>query len=105
MTEMKNYSTLELKTLLNQVEQQITARDAEARARARQEILAIAKSAGIDLQVLVKQLKGISKSARVPAQYQNPNDLSQQWSGRARKPKWLKEQLASGKTLDQFRIA
>jgi DNA-binding protein H-NS len=41
----------------------------------------------------------------VPAQYQNPANPSEQWSGRGRKPRWLKELLDSGKTLDQFQIA
>lgn len=104
MTDLTNYSTPELKTLLSQVQQQISARDAEAHARARQDILAIAKSTGIDLQDLVKGLKSAAKPARAPAKYQNPKDTSQQWSGRGRKPLWLKESLDSGKTLDQFLI-
>ncbi len=103
MIDLTNYSIPELKNLLNQVQQQISGRDAEARARARQDILAIAKGAGIELQDLVRGLK--PAKVPVPAQYQNPEDPSEQWSGRGRKPRWLKEFLDSGKTLDQVRIA
>lgn len=103
MIDLTNYTTPELKTLLNQVQQQISSRDAEARASARLEILALAKGAGIELKDLVKGLK--PAKTPVPAQYQNPANPSEQWSGRGRKPRWLKELLDSGKTLDQFRIA
>lgn len=34
--------------------------------------------------------------------YANPQDPSQTWSGRGRRPGWIQEALASGKTLDDF---
>lgn len=36
-----------------------------------------------------------------PVLYLNPADVSQQWEGRGAKPKWLREWLAAGKSLDQ----
>lgn len=103
MIDLTNYLTPELKTLLNQVDQQINVRDAEARARARLEILALAQGAGIELKDLVKGLK--PAKSPVPAQYQNPDNANEQWSGRGRKPGWIKQSLDSGRTLDQLRIA
>jgi DNA-binding protein H-NS len=37
--------------------------------------------------------------------YQNPMRPFETWSGRGKQPRWLKEQLISGKSLEDFRIA
>ncbi|WP_441295482.1 H-NS histone family protein [Massilia timonae] len=50
-----------------------------------------------------KKPKG-SKGQKVQARYQNPSDNSQTWTGRGRQPKWIAEGLASGKSMDDFRI-
>jgi H-NS histone family len=40
----------------------------------------------------------------VRPKYQNPDNHSEKWSGRGRKPKWVEETLASGKKLDDMLI-
>jgi DNA-binding protein H-NS len=37
--------------------------------------------------------------------YQNPNNPAETWSGRGRKPLWVKQQLRAGKKLDRLLIA
>jgi len=36
--------------------------------------------------------------------FRNPEQPSETWTGRGKKPRWLIEQLKSGKQLDDFRI-
>jgi DNA-binding protein H-NS len=36
--------------------------------------------------------------------YRNPADPKETWAGRGRQPRWVTEQLRSGKKLDDFRI-
>jgi DNA-binding protein H-NS len=36
------------------------------------------------------------------AKYINPENPTQTWSGRGHQPKWVKEALAKGKTLEEF---
>jgi DNA-binding protein H-NS len=44
-----------------------------------------------------------SAKAKAPAKYRGPN--GQTWSGgRGRKPQWVVDALANGKSLDDFRI-
>jgi DNA-binding protein H-NS len=43
------------------------------------------------------------RSAVAP-KYRNPGSPSETWSGRGRKPKWVEEQLAAGKSLDALLI-
>jgi len=41
---------------------------------------------------------------RVFPKYRNPTDPAETWAGRGRQPRWVTEQLRSGKNLDDFRI-
>ena len=36
--------------------------------------------------------------------FQNPNQPSQTWAGRGKRPRWLTAYLRSGKQIDDFRI-
>jgi DNA-binding protein H-NS len=41
---------------------------------------------------------------RVLPKYRNPADPAETWAGRGRQPRWVTEQLRSGRKLDDFRI-
>jgi DNA-binding protein H-NS len=41
---------------------------------------------------------------RVLPKYQNPDEPSETWAGRGKRPRWLSAKLISGKKLDDFRI-
>ena len=47
-----------------------------------------------------------AKKTRKPVapKYQNPNDASQTWTGRGRRPRWVEEHMASGGTLSSAAI-
>jgi DNA-binding protein H-NS len=51
---------------------------------------------------------GIARSRRpyptVEAKFRNPEQPSETWSGRGKRPRWLDAQLRSGKRIDDFRI-
>jgi DNA-binding protein H-NS len=49
--------------------------------------------------------EGEDQRRMVAPKYQNPNNLSEKWSGRGRKPKWVEEKLAQGRTLADLAIA
>ena len=44
-------------------------------------------------------------SRPVSPKYQNPMRPFETWSGRGRRPRWLKEQLITGKPLEDFSVA
>lgn len=69
------------------------------------ELSAIAQLMGISLRQLVERsLKPGDEPLPVPVFYVNPANVSQQWHGRGAKPKWLRDWLAAGKSLDLVRI-
>jgi DNA-binding protein H-NS len=41
---------------------------------------------------------------QVLPKYRNPAEPAETWAGRGRQPRWVTEQLSSGKRLDDFRI-
>ncbi|SIO46278.1 DNA-binding protein H-NS [Bradyrhizobium erythrophlei] len=36
--------------------------------------------------------------------FRNPDDESETWSGRGKQPRWLKHQLGSGRSIEDFKI-
>lgn len=62
---------------------------------------------GISTDDLLKRL-GTGKSAqvkpRLPAQFRDPNNAANTWSGRGRKPLWVDAWLKQGRSIDELRI-
>lgn len=44
------------------------------------------------------------KGRKVAAKYANPDDPSETWTGRGRKPRWLSAKLKDGDKMDKFLI-
>lgn len=101
--DLTGLSLKELKKLNKDVEAAIESFSERKRQEALAELEAVAREKGFTLA----ELTGISakkQSKPVVAKYVNPNDPSQKWSGRGRKPRWVNELLDSGKSLSDFEI-
>ena len=48
--------------------------------------------------------KGKKSKTKNPPKYRNPEDPTQTWSGRGRKPRWINEAEAAGRPLSDFEI-
>jgi DNA-binding protein H-NS len=101
--DLSKLSVADLRALQDQVSKQLKVAAQQDIAKAREEIQAIALRAGISLQELVKG-GAAKKTSKVAVQYRNPANADQQWTGRGRQPKWVKEWLEAGKALDTLRI-
>jgi len=44
------------------------------------------------------------KHAKVPPKYRNPNEPSETWSGRGKRPRWLAQALLAGQKIEDFVI-
>lgn len=60
-----------------------------------------AKAKGMTLDEILSS-KSVRKSA--PAKYRNPDDASQTWTGRGRKPHWVVNALANGASMNSLEI-
>lgn len=105
--DLSKYNLSELKGLQQDIEREIKNRGQEEVRKAREQILSIAQSVGLPIEQLISSAgrkPNSGKGSTVRAQYRNPDNSEQTWSGRGRQPKWVVEALRKGKTLDEFRI-
>ncbi|RQO65752.1 KorB protein [Aquitalea sp. FJL05] len=101
--ELSNLNFTELQDLLKSVDAEISRRETEEKANAKKQILELAKSYGLSLDdVMSKATAAVRKP--VEAKYKNPNDVSQTWTGRGRKPAWVQAQLDEGFSLEDLAI-
>lgn len=91
----------ELKVLGALVEQRKRQVLIERRNEVRRQLIEAARAEGFTIQELF-DLDGMK--ARGGATYANPANPFQTWGGRGKRPKWLINALAVGKTLDDLRI-
>lgn len=98
--DLCNYSLAELRLLSADVARKMSAIEQTMMDNARRRIEQIALEVGMPLEeLLAKPRKG-----RSPATiYVNPDDDTQIWTGRGRKPAWLAAWLECGITLEELR--
>ena len=100
--DLSKLSLNDLKKLQQDIEALIANQGKEAVVRARKDILAIAQSVGLTVDQLLdgKPAKTVKK---VAAQYQNPENSAEQWTGRGRKPRWIVEAMQGGAKLEDLK--
>lgn len=104
MIDLSSYSIADLRKLADEVAGQIKSRGREEIAAAQQRILEVAKNLGMS----VEQILGAKEpKQRQPAaaRFKHPSDSTRQWSGRGRQPRWVKEHLDAGNTLESLLIS
>lgn len=100
--DLSNMSVGDLRNLQEQIKVEMKKREQQEVAKAREQILAIAQSVGVPLKDLIGN--GGRKTGSVAVRYRHPNNSTQQWTGRGRQPKWVKEWVDGGKAMDALRV-
>lgn len=82
----------------------------DAAAKLMSEIDDMLNAAGLDANFLIEKLSrqnrpraGAAKAKGDPL-YRNPQNHLETWTGRGRKPGWLREKEESGQSIEDFRI-
>lgn len=96
----------ELKTLRKDVEKAIQSYE----TRKRNEALAAAEAAAKEVGYSLSELLGTSKQSKGkgrvnPPKYQHPENAELTWTGKGRKPAWIKAAIEDGKSLDDLLIS
>ncbi|MFZ5964009.1 H-NS family nucleoid-associated regulatory protein [Thalassococcus sp. BH17M4-6] len=100
--DLENLSKEELKQLKTDVDKALKTIDARRKAEAKKAAEHAAKEYGFSLDELLGASSG--KGPKSAPKYANPADPSQTWTGRGRKPNWVIDALAAGKSLDDMKI-
>lgn len=101
-----NLKSMSRKELL-QLQKDVEAALKNADARERREALKAAEKAAAEFGFSLTELNGAApKSGRSKSmpKYANPEDPSQTWTGRGRKPQWIHEAIDAGKDLTTLEI-
>ena|SRR5690606_26654402 len=100
--ELDRMSLKELQELELKVKKaRATAQD-RSRAELRRKIEAMVADAGFKMSDIFGGRGG--KGRTVAAKYVNPDDPSETWTGRGRKPRWLTAKIQEGAKLERFLI-
>lgn len=102
---LSQMSFQELRDLQEQIKRELKLRAGQDKQKARDQILAIAQQVGVPLKDLLVGFPGTrNKGGKVEARYRNPANADEQWTGRGRQPKWVRDWLAAGNSMDALRI-
>jgi DNA-binding protein H-NS len=105
--DLDSLSRQDLEELRNDVDAAIVSLAERERSAALEAAKQAALSHGHDLQDLVALLAGSPRGkskAKNPPKYRNPENADQTWTGRGRKPQWIKDAQANGKDIADFEI-
>lgn len=75
--------------------------------RERKAALAAAEKAAAEMGFSLADLTGGGKGAKrpaLPAKYKNPSNPDQTWSGRGRRPDWIRAAIEAGEDLSNYEI-
>lgn len=105
--DIDDLSLEDLRALKTRVDRAIASFD----ARRRKEALAAAERAARELGFNLSELTGATRGRRNAGgtageervvKYVHPENATQTWSGRGRRPRWVIEQLEAGRSLDDL---
>lgn len=105
---LSKYSVKELEKLKKDIDKEIGARRKHEERQAREELKEVAAKYGFTLNELVggTPAKPKSRSVDKPQEkFRHPDDPTKTWTGRGRKPKWVKEWEAAGCSIDDLKAA
>lgn len=104
--DLSKYGIKDLQELKKDIDKEISSRRKQEEKKAREELKKVAAEYGFSLNELVGGQAAKPKSrAKGTVKFRHPDDPSKTWSGRGRKPVWIKEWEAAGRSLDDLKAA
>ncbi|HEX6001152.1 MAG TPA: H-NS histone family protein [Hyphomicrobiaceae bacterium] len=100
--DLERMSLKELQELELKVKKAKSSAQDRSRAELRRKIETMVADAGFKLTDVFGGRGG--KGRTVAAKYVNPDDPSETWTGRGRKPRWLNAKIEEGAKLEKFLI-
>jgi DNA-binding protein H-NS len=103
--DLNTLTLAELKKLLKDVTAAIANYEDRNKAKARTELEAKARELGFNLAELFSgEATGKRTRAAAPPKYRHPENPTETWSGRGRKPRWYSTAIAAGKSPKDLAI-
>jgi len=103
-TEYADLSEAELASMIETAQRALKERQDFKRKDMIHQIKEMAASVGLEVDIREASKPAGRKGSKVPVKYQNPNNLSQKWTGRGMRPKWLASLLEQGHSIQDFEV-
>jgi DNA-binding protein H-NS len=100
--DLSKLSIEELEALAKDIQTEVVTRREAERERVLGQMRELAAGLGLTLEEVVRLERGKGGSGGGQAKFRHPNDPSLTWSGRGKRPAWINEALAAGKSLEDF---
>ena len=102
---LSKYNSQELRQLKADIDKELKKRRKDEVRLAQKELKTVAERYGFSLSELLSAQPPKSGGAvKAAGKFRHPEDSEKTWSGRGRKPSWVKEWEAQGRTVDELRI-
>ena len=104
--DLDQMSYSDLQKLSRDVAKAMSTFEDRRRRDALAEMQEVARKHGVDMNEVIgaSPKSGKGKGSKGAARFRNPADPEQTWTGRGRKPNWVKSALDSGKKMDDLAI-
>ena len=102
--ELGSMTVEQLRKLQVAAAEELKKREKAEKRNALKAIRELAEARGFSLDELFEEKPVRTQRSKGVAKYRNPADSSQTWTGRGRKPAWVLEWLAAGKSIDKLAI-
>lgn len=102
--EYAEMSEAELASMIETAQKALRERQDHKRKDVVHQIKELASSVGLEVEIKEASRPAGRKGSKVPVKYQNPNNLSQKWTGRGMRPKWLQSMLEEGHGIQEFEV-
>jgi len=106
MKQLENMSVEELDELIRSAEKHKKEYDKRMREEAKRRVNEVLREYGFKLGDLFPRYADANAGKPAPAdvEYRDPDNPSLTWTGKGRKPKWLKEREEAGEDIEDFRV-
>lgn len=102
--DLSNYNSQQLRDLQTEIDRELKKRRRDDVRQAQRELRNVAERFGFNLNELVAGQPAAAGSSKGVVKFRHPGDENKTWSGRGRKPGWIKEWEAQGRPLDELRV-
>lgn len=101
---VEKMSLKQIKALEAQIAEVKAKVEGEAKTELKAKIDDLLAASGFTIGDLYPTAGRGKRKSKLAAKYQNPDDPSQTWTGRGRKPNWLVARLKKGQKMESFAI-
>ncbi|QIT55130.1 H-NS histone family protein [Aquisalimonas sp. 2447] len=102
--DLTKHSTPELNQLKKDIDKELKKRRRQDVKEAQKELKQVAEKYGLAVTELVPGGATKSGAKAGVVRFRHPEDPAKGWSGRGRKPAWIKEWEAKGRSLEDLRV-